>query len=95
MAYGATTEGCGLFDLSFDCDLSGWMKLVMGDLAIGAVLALLLHYLSHRSNVKIEANAKIARENSKAIQRIIVAQEESRDRRKIYVVQTLKNHFLH
>ena len=92
-AYAATTEGCDLFHLSLDCDLSGWMKLVMGDLAIGAVLALLLHYLSHRSNVKIEENTKIAKENSRAIQKIIVAQEESRSRRKIYVVQTLKNHF--
>jgi len=92
-AYATTTEGCELFDLSFECDLSGWMKLVMGDLAIGAVLALLLHYLSHRSNVKIEENTKIAKENSRAIQKIIVAQEESRNRRKIYVVQTLKNHF--
>lgn len=92
-AYAATSEGCDMFDLSFECDLSGWMKLVMGDLAIGAVLALLLHYLSHRSNVKIEENTKIAKENSRDIQKIIFAQEESRNRRKIYVVQTLKNHF--
>lgn len=92
-AYGATSEDCGLFELRSGCDLSGWMKLIMGDLAIGAVLAILLHHLSHRSNVKIEENTAIAKENSKNIQKIIVAQEESRNRRKIYVVQTLKNHF--
>ena len=91
-AYGATSEGCGLFDIRSGCDLSGWMKLIMGDLAIGAALALLLHYMSHRSNMKIDENITITKENSKKIQKIIVAQEESRNRRKIYVVQTIKNH---
>jgi hypothetical protein len=86
------SEGCEMFDLRLECDLSGWMKLILGDLAIGAALALFLHYLSHRSNVKIEENSRIGRENSKQIEKIIVAQEDSRHRRKIYVIQTLKNH---
>ena len=90
--FAETTEGCGMFDLRLGCDLSGWMKLILGDLAIGAVLALLLHYLSHRSNIKIEENSRIGKENSKQIEKIIVAQENSRHRRKIYVIQTLKNH---
>lgn len=90
--FAETTEGCGMFDLRLGCDLSGWMKLILGDLAIGAVLALLLHYLSHRSNIKIEENSRIGKENSKQIEKIIVAQEDSRHRRKIYVIQTLKNH---
>ena len=92
VAYAATSEDCGLYHLSFECDLSGWMKLVLGDLAIAATLALLLHFLAHRSNLKIEENTRITKENSKNIQKIIVAQEEARNRRKIYVVQTLKNH---
>jgi len=92
-AFAATSEGCELFDLKPGCDLSGWMKLIMGDIAIGAFLAILLHYLSHRSNLKIEENIRIGIENSKNIQKIILAQEESRNRRKIYVGQTMKNHF--
>lgn len=91
--FATPSEGCEIFDLKPGCDLSGWMKLIMGDLAIGAILALFLHYLSHRSNVKIEENIRIGIENSKNIQKIIIVQEESRNRRKIYVVQTLKNHF--
>lgn len=92
-AFAVTTENCEIFDLKPDCDLSGWMKLIMGDIAIGAFLAILLHYLSHRSNIKIEENIRIGIENSKNIQKIILAQEESRNRRKIYVGQTMKNHF--
>jgi len=38
-AYGAVTEGCGLFEFRLDCDLSGWMKLFIGDISIAAVLA--------------------------------------------------------
>jgi len=92
-AFAAAAEDCEIFDLKPGCDLSGWMKLIMGDLAIGAFLAILLHYLSHRSNIKIEENLRIGIENSKNIQKIILAQEESRNRRKIYVGQTMKNHF--
>lgn len=90
--FAETSEGCEMFDLKPGCDLSGWMKLILGDLAIGAALALFLHYLSHRSNVKIEDNSRIGKENSRQIEKIIVAQENSRHRRKIYVIQTLKNH---
>lgn len=92
-AFAVTTEDCGIFDLKPGCDLSGWMKLIMGDLAIGAFLAVLLHYLSHRSNLKIEENIRIATKNSENIQKIILAQEEYRNRRKLYVGQTMKNHF--
>ncbi len=53
-AFGAVSEGCGLWDVNPECDLSGWMKLFMGDVGVGAVLAVLLHVLAHRSNVKLE-----------------------------------------
>ncbi len=85
-AFGAVSEGCGLWDVNPECDLSGWMKLFMGDVAIGAVLALLLHFFAHRSNVKIE-------KNSLAIQKIIDTQESSRNRRRDYFVQSTNSSF--
>jgi len=85
-AFGAVSEGCGLWDVNPECDLSGWMKLFMGDVAIGAVLAILLHFFAHRSNVKIE-------KNSLAIQKIIDTQESSRNRRRDYFVQSTNSSF--
>jgi len=83
-AYGAVSEGCGLWDVNPECDLSGWMKLFLGDVAIGAVLAILLHFFTHRSNVKLE-------ENSLAIQKILDTQESSRNLRRDYFVQSTKS----
>ncbi len=85
-AYGAVSEGCGLWDVNPECDLSGWMKLFLGDVAIGAVLAILLHFFAHRSNVKLE-------ENSLAIQKILDTQESSRNRRRDYFVQSTNSSF--
>jgi len=97
-AFAATTPGCGFFDVSIECDLSGWMKLFMGDIAIGAFLALLLHFFSRRSNVKIEKNSEQLKdnsekikENSEKIQKILDAQEYSRNRRRDYFVASTKS----
>jgi hypothetical protein len=68
---------CGLFELRLDCDLSGWMKLFIGDIGIGAFLALLLHTFSHRNQLKIEA--------------IIRSEEEMRKRRHNYYIGHLRN----
>jgi len=84
-AFAAVSEGCGLWDVNPECDLSGWMKLLMGDIGVGAALALFLHVLSHRSNIKLEANGK-------EIQKILDAQEAVRKARRDYAVQNLKNH---
>jgi hypothetical protein len=62
------------------------MKLFLGDVAIGAVLAILLHFFAHRSNVKLE-------ENSLAIQKILDTQEFSRNRRRDYFVQSTNSSF--
>ncbi len=85
-AYGAVSEGCGLWDVNPECDLSGWMKLFLGDIAIGAFLAILLHFFAHRSNVKLE-------ENSIAIQKILDTQENSRNLRRDYFVQSTNSSF--
>ena len=84
-AFAAGSEGCGLWDVRLECDLSGWMKLFLGDVGVGAMLAVFLHVLAHRSNVKLDAN-------SKEIQKIIVSQETIRKARRDYAVQNLKNH---
>jgi len=85
-AYAAVTQSCGFFELNPECDLSGWMKLFLGDVGIGVLLALLLHFFSRRSNIKIE-------KNSEQLEKIIKSQEVMRLRRKDYSVQHLKNLF--
>jgi len=84
-AFAEVSEGCGLWIVNPECDLSGWMKLFLGDVGVGAMLAIFLHTLAHRSNVKLDANAK-------EIQKIIVSQESIRKARRDYAVQNLKNH---
>jgi hypothetical protein len=91
-AFGALSEGCGLWDVKPECDLSGWMKLFMGDIGVGAVLAVLLHVLSHRSNVKLEHNSLELKKNSENIHKIIESQESIRKARRDYAVQNVKNH---
>jgi len=85
-AFAAVSEGCELWDVSLECDLSGWMKLFLGDVGVGAMLAVFLHVLAHRSNVKLDANAS-------EIQKIIASQETIRKARRDYAVQNLKTHF--
>ena len=84
-AFAAGSEGCGYWDIRLECDLSGWMKLFLGDVGVGAMLAIFLHVIAHRSNVKLDANAS-------EIQKIIVSQETIRKARRDYAVQNLKNH---
>jgi len=78
-AYAAIAEGCEMFDLRPGCDLSGWMKLIMGDILIGAFLAILLHHF--------------AQKHGKQLELIIKEQEIMRTRRRIFSIETLKNNF--
>ena len=85
------TPGCGMFEIREGCELGGWMHLILGDVVIGALLAIFLHTLAHRSNLKLEHNAK-------TIQKIIELEETKRNRRKDYSVFNLKglfNNLLH
>jgi len=79
LAYASIIEGCGIWDVKPECDLSGWMKLLMGDIAIGAFLAVLLHHF--------------ATKNGKQLQLIIKEQEIMRTRRRIFSIESLKNNF--
>jgi len=106
-AFGAVSEGCNMWEINPECDLSGWMKLFMGDIMIGVFLALLLHFFARRSNIKLEKNSEQLKENSEtmkensetikknsiAIQKIIDAQESSRNRRRDYFVQSTNSSF--
>jgi hypothetical protein len=75
----SSDPNCPLYGIDMDCDLSGWMKLLMGDIAVGAVLAMFLHFLAHRQAKKTEI--------------VIHNQESMRKRRQEFAVQTLRNHF--
>ena len=80
LAFAAAEEAprhCALFEVRMDCDLSGWMKLFMGDIGIGAFLAVLLHTFSHR--------------NQKKIEEIIDSEKKLKERRHSYSVIHLKN----
>jgi len=78
-AFAAATAGCGFFDLSPECDLSGWLHLAIGDILIGSLLAILFFGISRRTQSKLEI--------------IIQSQEVMRLQRKDYTVQHLKNLF--
>ena len=92
-AFAASPDGCDVLSLAFDCDLSGWMGLILGDMAIAASMALFLHYLAHRSNAKIEQNSKAIKNNNIAIQKILTDQQDMKNRRQVYVIQSFKNEF--
>ena len=75
-AFASGTPGCGIFEISPDCDLSGWIHFFLG-LVIGAFLALLFYYLEHRNMVRID--------------KILDSQEALRNRRKDYAVLHTSN----
>jgi len=97
-AYAAVSEGCEIFEIKAGCDLSGWMVLIFGEILVGASLAIFLHTLSHRASVKLEKDSEQLKEdsekikeNSIAIQKILDAQEYSRNRRRDYLLASSKS----
>ena len=98
-AYAAVSEGCEIFEIKAGCDLSGWMKVIFGA-AIGGGLGILLHTLTHRTNLRLERNheqlkenTEQLKENSIAIQKILDAQEYSSNRRRDYLLASTKSSF--
>jgi len=97
-AYATVSEGCGMFEIKAGCDLSIWMALILGEIVVGAFLAIFLHYLAHRSHVELEKDSKQLKENSEklkensvAIQKILDAQEYSKNRRRDYLLASTKS----
>ena len=79
IVYGAgVSEGCGIFDIKYACDLSGWMHLVI-DVAATGLLALFLHSLASKHAKKLEL--------------IITNQENKRIRKERFSNESLKNDF--
>jgi Na+/H+ antiporter NhaA len=79
-AYATVSEGCEIFEIKAGCDLSVWMAVIIGEIGVGAFLAIFLHYLEHKSHIKLEKdseqlkdNSKTIHENSIAIQKILDA----------------------
>ena len=80
MAYAAGgTPGCSMFEIKEGCELGGWMHLILGDVIIGALLAIFLHVLAHRNNIKLENNARTiqkgllkCKKNKEIVEKIIL-----------------------
>jgi len=51
-AFAVAAPGCGFFDISLECDLSGWMKLFLGDILIASIVGGLLALLFHRFSIR-------------------------------------------
>jgi len=90
-AFGASLEVCGPWDVKYECDMSGWTGFLIGDIAVGAVLAVLLHVLAHRSNMKLEQNSLEIRKNSENIIKIVESQEALRTARKDHALQNMRS----
>jgi len=97
-AYAAVSEECEIFEIKAGCDLSIWLSLILGEIVVGAFLAIFLHYLGHRSQVELEKDSKQLKENSEklkensiSIQKILDAQEYSRNRRRDYLLASMKS----
>ncbi|AJZ76217.2 hypothetical protein [Candidatus Nitrosotenuis cloacae] len=91
-AFGLASEECGLWDMKSECDLSGWIGLIVGDIGVAVFLSVLLYFLAQRSNAKLEQNSVEIRKNSEEIQKIVRAQELLRITRKDHAVKSFKSH---
>ncbi len=99
-AFAAVSEGCGIFEIREGCDLSNFLVLIFAEILVGASLAIFLHTLSHRNSMKLEKDSEQLKENSEkikengvAIQKILDAQEYSRNRRRDYLLTSTKSSF--
>lgn len=78
--------GCSLTYFDPHCSPSGWLSFILGDLVIAILLAWFLHHLGAKSNAKIDATTH-------KIGEILQHEEEARNRRTIFVCQSLKDGF--
>ena len=99
-AYAKLSEGCEIFEIKAGCDLSIWMSLILGELVVGAFLAIFLHFLAHKNHVKLEKDSEQLKEDSKkieensiAIQKILDSQEHARNRRRDYLLENSTSNF--
>ena len=99
-AYAAVSEGCEIFEIKAGCDLSVWMAVIIGEIIVGAFLAIFFHYLAHKSHLELKKdseqlkeNSEKLKENSIAIQKILDEQEYFRNRHLDYLLASTKSSF--
>ena len=78
--------GCSLTYFDPHCSPSGWLSFILGDVIIGLILAAFLHYLERKSNAKIDITTS-------KIEEILRQDKKARDRRTVFVCQSLKDGF--
>ena len=97
-AYATVSEGCEIFEIKAGCDLSVWMAVIIGEIIVGAFLAIFFHHLAHKSHLELKKdseqlkeNSEKLKENSIAIQKILDEQEYSRNRHLDYLLASTKS----
>jgi len=99
-AYAAVSEGCEIFEIKAGCDLSVWMAVIIGEIVVGAFLAIFFHYLAHKSHLELKKDSEQLKENSEklnenslAIQKILDEQVYFRNRHLDYLLASTKSSF--
>jgi len=62
-AYATVSEGCEIFEIRAGCDLSVWMAVIIGEIIVGAFLAIFFHYLAHKSHLELKKDSEQLKEN--------------------------------
>jgi hypothetical protein len=98
LAYAAVSEGCEIFEIKAGCDLSVWMAVIIGEIVVGAFLAIFFHHLEHKSHLELKKdseqlkeNSEKLKENSITIQKILDEQKYTRDRHLDYLLASTKS----
>ena len=97
-AYATVSEGCEIFEIKAGCDLSVWMAVIIGEIIVGAFLAIFFHHLGHKAHLELKKdseqlkeNSEKLKENSIAIQKILDEQEYTRNRHLDYLLASTKS----
>jgi hypothetical protein len=98
LVYATVSEGCEIFEIKAGCDLSVWMAVIIGEIVVGAFLAIFFHHLEHKSHLELKKdseqlkeNSEKLKENSIAIQKILDEQKYTRDRHLDYLLASTKS----
>jgi len=66
-AYATVSEGCEIFEIKAGCDLSVWMAVIIGEIIVGAFLAIFFHYLAHKIHLELKKDSEQLKENSEKL----------------------------
>ena len=79
-------DPCSLASFDPDCNPSGWVSFIIGDLTLAVVIAVMIYYLQRRTSKKLSESIEFT-------QRVLRQEEESKRRQLVFVTQSLKNYF--